>query len=289
MSRLRDGWYPTRTFQGMFGSDEGTTGIDDGFAARGFDNIGAWIMGRNMFGPLRGAWSDESWKGWSGENPSYHVPVFVLTHHARPSLQMEGGTVFHFVSDPIETVLVRAKAATDGRDVRLGGGVATIRQYLQARLIDELRVAVAPRPARWRRTPLCRPRCARARLHGHRARPIRAGHTHRLVKAGVHERCCIEWRATAESVVMRASSRVQSPGSPLVLARFPWGSTGPAARPPPARRSRSCTTGSNTEDWAALSPRGLVSKRQAGPVREGESAGDSPVANQLEQSRRRHT
>ena len=103
--------YPTRTFQRMFGKDEGTTGVDDDFAARGFDNIGAWILGRNMFGPVRGPWPDESWRGWWGENPPYHVHVFVLTHHARPSLEMEGGTVFHFVTDGIEAALARAKEA----------------------------------------------------------------------------------------------------------------------------------------------------------------------------------
>jgi dihydrofolate reductase len=144
-TNLHQWFYPTRTFQRtLFGKDEGTIGIDDDFAARGFQNVGAWIMGRNMFGPIRGPWADESWKGWWGDNPPYHVPVFVLTHHARPALHMEGGTVFHFVSDPIETVLVRAKSVANGRDVRLGGGVATIRQYLRARLIDEMHVVVAP-------------------------------------------------------------------------------------------------------------------------------------------------
>jgi len=140
------GWFiPTRTFQRMlYGKDEGTTGIDDDFAARGFENIGAWILGRNMFGPVRGPWPDESWRGWWGENPPYHVPAFVLTHHARPSLEMEGGTVFHFVTDGIEAALARAKEAAGSRDVRIGGGAATIRQYLNARLIDEMHVAVSP-------------------------------------------------------------------------------------------------------------------------------------------------
>jgi dihydrofolate reductase len=138
-------WFvPTRTFQRTFGKKDGTTGTDDDFAARGLDNIGAWIMGRNMFGPVRGPWPDESWRGWWGENPPYHVPVFVLTHHARPSLEMEGGTVFHFVTDGIETALARAHDAAGGRDVRLGGGVATIRQYLNARLVDQLHLAVTP-------------------------------------------------------------------------------------------------------------------------------------------------
>lgn len=141
---LHQWFYPTRTFQRMFGNEEGTTGIDDDFAARGFDNVGAWIIGRNMFGPVRGHWPDESWKGWWGENPPYHVPVFVLTHHARPSLEMEGGTVFQFVTDGIEAALTRAKKAAGGRDVRVGGGVATIRQYLSARLIDEMHFVISP-------------------------------------------------------------------------------------------------------------------------------------------------
>ncbi len=137
-------FYPTRTFQRMFGKGDGTTGIDDRFAARGFDNIGAWILGRNMFGPVRGPWPDQSWRGWWGENPPYHVPAFVLTHHARPPLEMEGGTVFHFVTDGIEAALARAKEAAGDRDVRIGGGVATIRQYLDARLIDQMHVVAAP-------------------------------------------------------------------------------------------------------------------------------------------------
>ena len=138
-------WFiPTRTFQRMFGKDEGTTGVDEDFAARGFDNIGAWILGRNMFGPVRGPWPDESWRGWWGENPPYHVPVFVLTHHARPSLEMDGGTVFHFVTDGIEAALARANKAAGNRDVRVGGGAATIRQYLNTRLIDHMHVAISP-------------------------------------------------------------------------------------------------------------------------------------------------
>ena len=135
---------PTRTFQRMFGKDEGTTGLDDDFAARGLDNIGAWILGRNMFGPVRGPWPDGSWKGWWGENPPYHVPVFILTNHARPALEMDGGTVFHFVTDGIEAALARANEAAGGRDVRLGGGVATIRQYLNGGLIDEMHVVITP-------------------------------------------------------------------------------------------------------------------------------------------------
>jgi dihydrofolate reductase len=132
---IAEWFYPTRTFQRLFGKDQGTIGIDNDFAARGLDNIGAWILGRNMFGPVRGAWPDESWRGWWGKNPPYHVPVFVLTHHARPSLEMEGGTIFHFVTDGIEAALARAKGAAGDSDVRVGGGVATIRQYLSARLI----------------------------------------------------------------------------------------------------------------------------------------------------------
>jgi dihydrofolate reductase len=139
------GWFiPTRTFQRMRGNNDGTTGLDEDFAARGFDNIGAWILGRNMFGPVRGPWPDDSWKGWWGDNPVYHCPVFVLTHHARPPLAMEGGTTFHFVTDGIEAALDRAKRAAGGADVRVGGGVATIRQYLQARLIDHMEIAVSP-------------------------------------------------------------------------------------------------------------------------------------------------
>jgi dihydrofolate reductase len=141
---MHEWFYPTRTFQRLFGKDQGTTGIDDHFAARGMENIGAWILGRNMFGPVRGAWPDENWKGWWGENPPYHVPVFVLTNYARPSLEMDGGTVFHFVTEGINAALDRANAAAGSRDVRVGGGAATIRQYLQVRLIDEMHVAVTP-------------------------------------------------------------------------------------------------------------------------------------------------
>jgi dihydrofolate reductase len=137
--------FPTRTFQrALFGSDTGTTGIDDDFAARGFRNIGAWILGRNMFGPMRGPWRDHSWRGWWGDNPPYHVPVFVLTHHPRPSFEMEGDTTFHFVTGGIHEALDRARKAARGMDVRIGGGPNTIRQYLDAGLIDELHVAIAP-------------------------------------------------------------------------------------------------------------------------------------------------
>ena len=139
------GWaFTTRTFRQMFGQEGGDTGADDRFAARGFENVGAWVLGRNMFGPARGPWPDESWKGWWGDTPPYRCPVFVLTHHPRKPLEMEGGTVFHFVTDGFESALTQAKAAAGGKDVRIGGGVATIQQGLRAGRIDELHVAVAP-------------------------------------------------------------------------------------------------------------------------------------------------
>jgi len=131
-------FFPTRVFQKMHGQGEGETGVDNRMAEQGFENMGAWILGRNMFGPVRGPWPDESWKGWWGDNPPYHVPVFVLTHHARGALEMQGGTTFHFVTDGIEAALARARAAAGGKDVRIGGGVATIRQYLEAGLVDEM-------------------------------------------------------------------------------------------------------------------------------------------------------
>jgi dihydrofolate reductase len=136
---------PTRTFQRvLFGADSGTSGVDEEFAARGFHNIGAWILGRNMFGPIRGPWPDASWRGWWGDKPPYHVPVFVLTHHARESLPMEGGTTFHFVTGGIREALDRARRAANGKDVRIGGGVSVIQQYLREGLIDEMHVAIAP-------------------------------------------------------------------------------------------------------------------------------------------------
>ena len=141
---LHEWVFPTRTFQTMFGKEGGTTGPDDDFAARGIANLGAWILGRNMFGPVRGPWPDEAWKGWWGDNPPYHVPVFVLTHYPRPSITMAGGTTFHFITDGIEAALKRAFEAAGGKDVRLGGGVATIRDYLRAGLIDEMHLAIAP-------------------------------------------------------------------------------------------------------------------------------------------------
>jgi dihydrofolate reductase len=142
---LHEWVFPTRTLQKMlFGKDSGTTGPDDDFAARGIANIGAWILGRNMFGPVRGPWPDDSWKGWWGDEPPYHCDVFVLTHHARAPIAMKGGTTFHFVTDGIEAALRRAREAAGGKDVRLGGGVATIQQYLRAGLVDELHLAIAP-------------------------------------------------------------------------------------------------------------------------------------------------
>ncbi len=141
---LHDWIVPTRTFQKMMGNEGGASGVDDDFMARGFANIGAWILGRNMFGPVRGSWPDDAWKGWWGDNPPYHTPVFVLTNHARQSITMDGGTTFHFVTEGIHAALQRAKDAAKGRDVRLGGGVSTIRQYLQASLIDEMHVAISP-------------------------------------------------------------------------------------------------------------------------------------------------
>ncbi len=141
---LMEWFFHTRSWQAMHGQDGGETGIDDEMAARSFDGIGAWIIGRHMFGPIRGAWPDDSWKGWWGDEPPYHVPVFVLTHHARAPLPMAGGTEFRFVTDGIESALEQARAAAGGRDIRLGGGVATVRQFLQAGLVDELHLAVRP-------------------------------------------------------------------------------------------------------------------------------------------------
>jgi dihydrofolate reductase len=142
---LHDWLLSTRTFQKIHGSgDGGDTGIDDDFAARGFDSVGAWILGRNMFGPIRGPWPDEAWKGWWGNDPPYHTPVFVLTHHARRPIEMDGGTTFHFVTGGIHEALSRARDAAGDQDVRLGGGVATIRQYLEAGLVDEMHLAISP-------------------------------------------------------------------------------------------------------------------------------------------------
>lgn len=135
--------FETDTFQQMIGGGPGLKNVDDQFAARGFQNIGAAIMGRNMFGPGRGQW-DEGWTGWWGENPPYHAPVFVLTHHAREPIQMEGGTTFHFITGGIHEALDRAREAAGEKDIRLSGGVSTVRQYLEAGLVDELHLAVSP-------------------------------------------------------------------------------------------------------------------------------------------------
>jgi dihydrofolate reductase len=137
-------FFPTRAWRQMHGQEGGETGVDNGLAEQGFAGIGAWILGRNMFGPVRGPWPDDSWKGWWGDEPPYHTPVFVLTQYPRAPLTMEGGTVFHFVTEGIHAALEKAKAAAGDRDVRLGGGVATIRQFLRAGLIDELHLAVRP-------------------------------------------------------------------------------------------------------------------------------------------------
>ena len=141
---LHDWIVATRAWRQMHGKEGGATGIDDDFAARGHKKVGAWIMGRNMFGPIRGPWPDTNWKGWWGKNPPYHGPVFVLTHHARPSLHMDGNTTFHFVTGGIHEALHQAREAAGGKDVQIGGGASTIQQYLRAALIDEMHVAVAP-------------------------------------------------------------------------------------------------------------------------------------------------
>lgn len=142
--KLHDWAFATRTFRRMHGGTGGTTGIDDDFAARGSVNVGAWIMGRNMFGPIKGPWPDETWKGWWGDDPPFRAPVFVLTHHSRNPMTMDGGTSFHFVTDGIHAALKQASEAAEGKDVMLGGGVSTIQQYLRARLIDEMHLAIAP-------------------------------------------------------------------------------------------------------------------------------------------------
>jgi dihydrofolate reductase len=141
---LMDWFFHTRVWREMHGQPGGDTGVDDETAKRGFENVGAWILGRNMFGPVRGPWPDENWKGWWGDEPPYHVPAFVLTHHARPPAPMKGGTTFHFVTDGIRAALEQAKTAAGGRDVRVGGGPATIRQYLRAGLIEEMHLVLRP-------------------------------------------------------------------------------------------------------------------------------------------------
>ena len=134
----------TKTFQMMIGKVGGSTGTDNQFAARGFENIGASIMGRNMFGPQRGEWPNMDWKGWWGPNPPFHTPVFVMTHYPRPTLHMEGGTVFEFVTGSAQEILAKAKSAAGGKDIRLNGGVATVRLFLQAGLVDRLHLSVSP-------------------------------------------------------------------------------------------------------------------------------------------------
>jgi len=141
---LMEWFFQTRAWRRMHGDEGGETGVDDSLAEQGFAGIGAWIIGRNMFGPVRGPWPDESWKGWWGDEPPYHTPVFVLTHHPRSTLDMAGGTEFHFITEGIHAALEQARLAAGGRDVRVGGGVSTIRQYLQAGLIDELHLAMRP-------------------------------------------------------------------------------------------------------------------------------------------------
>jgi dihydrofolate reductase len=142
---LHDWFVSTRAFKSMTGKPGGTTGVDDDIASRAGQGVGAYIMGRNMFGPIRGGWPDDAWRGWWGKNPPYHAPVFVLTQHARSPIEMEGGTVFHFVTGGIGEAMDRAKASATGKDVQIGGGVSTVRQYLAAGLIDELHVAIAPK------------------------------------------------------------------------------------------------------------------------------------------------
>ena len=141
---LMQWFFPTRFWRRMQGMDGGETGRDNEIAGEGFANLGAWILGRNMFGPVRGPWPDDSWKGWWGDEPPYRVPVFVLTHHARAPLTMAGGTKFQFVTDGIHSALEQARAVAGGRDVRVGGCVATVREYLRAGLLDELHLAVRP-------------------------------------------------------------------------------------------------------------------------------------------------
>lgn len=141
---LHEWIFPTKMFQKLYGKGEGTAEVDNDFAEKSFENLGAWIMGRNMFGPIRGTWPNDEWKGWWGENPPYHVPVFVLTHHPRETITMKGGTTFHFITDGIESALKKAKKAANGKDIRIGGGVSTVRQFLEKGYIDEMHLAVSP-------------------------------------------------------------------------------------------------------------------------------------------------
>jgi dihydrofolate reductase len=141
---LFDWFFPTRTFREMLGDDGGETGPDDDFGRRSMEGFGAFIMGRNMFGPVRGEWPDDQWKGWWGDNPPYHAPTFVLTHHPRPPIEMLGGTVFHFITDGIEEALQRAREAAGAKDIKIAGGVDTVRQYIEAGIVDEIHLALAP-------------------------------------------------------------------------------------------------------------------------------------------------
>lgn len=141
---LHEWVFGTRMFKKMIGEPGGSDGVDNAFAERGFDNVGSWILGRNMFGPSRGAWPDDGWKGWWGDEPPYHCDVFVLTHHARDPIAMKGGTTFHFVTGGIHVALDKARAAAGGKDVRIGGGAATVRQYLSEKLVDEVHLAISP-------------------------------------------------------------------------------------------------------------------------------------------------
>jgi len=141
---LHDWFFRTEIFKKMHGQSGGTKGIDNDLAAQSFENVVAWILGRNMFGPVRGPWEGDSWRGWWGDNPPYHTPVFVLTHHARPPLVMQGGTTFHFVTEGLDSALKQAREAANGKDVRIGGGVSVIRQFLIAGHIDEMHLAMSP-------------------------------------------------------------------------------------------------------------------------------------------------
>lgn len=142
--QLHQWMFPTKMFQKMMGKAGGTEDVDNEFAEKSMENIGAWIMGRNMFGPIRGPWPNDEWKGWWGEEPPYHVPVFVLTNHERESVQMKGGTIFHFVTDGLKSALEKAKKAANGKDIRIGGGVSTIRQFLEEGYVDEIHFAFSP-------------------------------------------------------------------------------------------------------------------------------------------------
>jgi dihydrofolate reductase len=137
-------FFPTRTFRAMVGQEGGSTGVDDEYAQRAMAGFGAFILGRNMFGPIRGPWPDATWQGWWGDNPPYHAPTYILTHHPRPAIELEGGTTFHFVTDGIESALRQARTAAGDKDVKIGGGVDTVRQYVQAGLVDEIHLALAP-------------------------------------------------------------------------------------------------------------------------------------------------